>query len=102
MELKWVAKWKKVVGFVKDLVGGLWILMRRLLVSEEKEGVPYGGGHWEVKGLVGGSEKRMASMRERERERLWEVNEYKSSIHFKVLIRERDLGKGLRNNSEKV
>lgn len=76
MELKWVAKWKKVVGFVKDLVGGLWILMRRLLVSEEKEGVPYGGGRWEVKGLVGGSEKRMASMRERERERLWEVNEY--------------------------
>ena len=37
-------------------------------MSEEKEGVPYGGGHWEVKGLVGGSEKRMASMRERERE----------------------------------
>lgn len=37
-------------------------------MSEEKEGVPYGGGHWEVKGLVGGSEKRMASMRERERD----------------------------------
>ena len=69
MELKWVAKGKKVVAFVKDLVGGLWILMRRLLVSEEKEGVTYGGGHWEVKGLVGGSEKRMASMNVRERER---------------------------------